>query len=312
MKDLKYLYEFEKLLESANNPLVQQACAEGKHALAYTCYHMPEVLLNTGDCFSVRLRAPLTGSLDISSYYMSNFICDYCKSLLERGIEGGYNFLSALLATETCSEMNRALEHFELLHLVDNEQFFVTFLDMPFKVTDNTVRHYVDQLRRKVLEPLHETYGIDISDQAILEAIRDHNEISRIITEIGDLRKAANPVITGYEFHVIQLVSQVCPHKLILPYLKQTLTELKRRKPDPQPWFRVRLVVTGSEIDDPAFTKLIEDCGAMVVADRYCYGSLPGREQIEILDGETPLRAVARHYLRTSQCPRFMERARSD
>ena len=117
---------------------------------------MPEVLLNTGDCFSVRLRAPLTGSLDISSYYMSNFICDYCKSLLERGIEGGYNFLSALLATETCSEMNRALEHFELLHLVDNEQFFVTFLDMPFKVTDNTVRHYVDQLRRKVLEPLYD------------------------------------------------------------------------------------------------------------------------------------------------------------
>ena len=41
MKDLKHLYEFEKLLESANNALVQQACAEGKHALAYTCYHMP-------------------------------------------------------------------------------------------------------------------------------------------------------------------------------------------------------------------------------------------------------------------------------
>lgn len=71
---------------------------------------------------------------------------------------------------------------------------------------------------------------------------------------------------------MLQLVSQVCPHKRILPYLKQTLTELKRRKPDAQPWFRVRLVVTGSEIDDPAFTKLIEDCGAMVVADRYCYG----------------------------------------
>ncbi len=171
MKDLKHLYEFEKLLESANNPLVQQACAEGKHALAYTCYHMPEVLLNTGNCFSVRLRAPLTGSLDISSYYMSNFICDYCKSLLERGIEGGYNFLSALLATETCSEMNRALEHFELLHLVDNEQFFVTFLDMPFKVTDNTVRHYVDQLRRKVLTPLQEVYGVDVSDDALRKAI---------------------------------------------------------------------------------------------------------------------------------------------
>ena len=29
LKGLTYLYEFEKLLESANNPLVQQACAEG-------------------------------------------------------------------------------------------------------------------------------------------------------------------------------------------------------------------------------------------------------------------------------------------
>lgn len=37
-----------------------------------------------------------------------------------------------------------------------------------------------------VLEPLHETYGIDISDKAIRAAIRDHNEISRVMTEIGD------------------------------------------------------------------------------------------------------------------------------
>lgn len=47
---------------------------------------MPEALLNTGNCFSVRLRAPNTGSMDISGRYMANFICDYCKRLLERGI----------------------------------------------------------------------------------------------------------------------------------------------------------------------------------------------------------------------------------
>ena len=308
MKDLKYLYEFEKLLESANNPLVQQACAEGKHALAYTCYHMPEVLLNTGDCFSVRLRAPLTGSLDISSYYMSNFICDYCKSLLERGIEGGYNFLSALLATETCSEMNRALEHFELLHLVDNEQFFVTFLDMPFKVTDNTVRHYVDQLRRKVLEPLHEVYGVDVSDDALRKAVAEHNEVCRILTEIGQFRKEENPRITGYEYHILNLVSYCCPKYLIVDKLRETLEELRRREPDAKPNFRVTIAVVGSEIDDPGFTKLVEEAGALVVVDRFCFGSTPGREEIH-LDPDLPvLESIARHYLTTSQCPRYMQR----
>ena len=304
MKDLKYLYEFEKLLESANNPLVQQACAEGKHALAYTCYHMPEVLLNTGDCFSVRLRAPLTGSLDISSYYMSNFICDYCKSLLERGIEGGYNFLSALLATETCSEMNRALAHFELLHLVDNEQFFVTFLDMPFKVTDNTVRHYVDQLRRKVLEPLYEVYGVDVSDDALRKAVAEHNEVCRILTEIGETRKLDNPPITGYEYAVLVLVSYVCPKRLILPLLRETLAEVKTREVDAQKNYRVRVAVVGSEIDDPDLIRLIESCGALVVADRYCYGSFPGRQEIVLTDGEDALTQVCRWYLQHTECPR--------
>ena len=306
MKDLKYLYEFEKLLESANNPLVQQACAEGKHALAYTCYHMPEVLLNTGDCFSVRLRAPLTGSLDISSYYMSNFICDYCKSLLERGIEGGYNFLSALLATETCSEMNRALEHFELLHLVDNEQFFVTFLDMPFKVTDNTVRHYVDQLRRKVLEPLHEVYGVDVSDDALRKAVAEHNEVCRILTEIGQFRKEENPRITGYEYHILNLVSYCCPKYLIVDKLRETLEELRRREPDAKPNFRVKIAVVGSEIDDPSLTKLIEGCGALIVSDRFCFGSTPGREVIKLNDEEDVLRQICRHYMETSECARYI------
>ena len=308
LKDLKHLYEFEKLLESANNALVQQACAGGMHAVGYTCYHMPEVLLNTGNCFSVRLRAPLTGSLDISSYYMSNFICDYCKSILERGIEGGYNFLSAIMGTETCSEMNRALEHFELIRIVENDPFFVTFIDMPFKVAEHTVRHYVEQLQLKVLNPLHEVYGTDISDDALRQAVAEHNEVCRILTEIGQFRKEENPCITGYEYHILNLVSYCCPKRLIVDKLRETLEELKTREPDPKPRWRVKIAVVGSEIDDPGFTKLVEDAGALVVADRFCFGSTPGREEIHLQEGMPVLESIARHYLNTSQCPRYMSR----
>ena len=306
MKDLKHLYEFEKLLESANNALVQQACAEGKHALAYTCYHMPEVLLNTGNCFSVRLRAPLTGSLDISSYYMSNFICDYCKSLLERGIEGGYNFLSALAGGETCSEMNRTLEHFELLQLVKNDKFFVSYIDVPFKITPHGLAHYKNQLLKKVLEPLHERYGTDISDAAIRAAVARHNEVCRILTEIGDLRKLPNPPISGYEYHVLCLVSYCCPKDLIVDKLRETLEEVKTREPDVKPAHRARVVVVGSEIDDLDFTRTVEQSGALIVADRFCFGALPGRQEIILNDSEPALDQVCRIYQETSQCPRYM------
>ena len=314
MKDLKHLIYFENLLQEANNDLVKQAKAEGKRAIGYTCYFMPEVLLDLPGCFSVRLRAPRCTSPDIATYYMSSRVCHYARSLLERALEGGFNFLDAQMATETCTGTCRFQEHLQQKHLdsvkdmriIDNDDFFCEFSDVPFKNNENGFQHFRAQLQAHVLEPLHEHFGIDISNEAIMKAVEQHNEVCRLINEIGDYRKLDNPTITGYEFHVIQLVSLVCPKELILPDLRETAEEMKTREPDMKWPFRCKVVLAGSENDDPDFTKLIESCGAEVVCDRYCYGAVESRMPIEIKEGDDPLYVIARHYLETSNCPRFM------
>ena len=314
MKDLKHLIYFENLLQEANNELVQKAKANGEYAIGYTCYFMPEVLLDLPGCFSVRLRAPRCTSPDIATYYMSARVCHYARSLLERALEGGFNFLDAQMATETCTGTCRFQEHLQQKHLdsvkdmriINNDNFFCEFSDVPFKNNENGYAHFREQLRAHVLQPLHEKLGIDVSDEAIMKTIERHNEVCRLINEIGDYRKLDNPTITGYEFHVIQLVSQVCPKDLILPYLRETAEELKTREPDDRWPFRCKVVLAGSENDDPDFTKLIESCGAEVVADRYCYGAVESRIPIVVKEGQEPLDAIARHYLDTSNCPRFM------
>ncbi len=306
MKDLKHLIEFENLLQEANNDLIQQAKKDGNKVLGYTCYHIPEVLLNLPGCVSTRMRAPRTGSLDIATYYMSSYLCGYSKALVERGIEGGFNFLDALIGSESCSEMNRCYEHFEVLNLVNNPDFFVSIADVPFKIMPHTVKHFKQQLQTKLLDRLHDVYGIDISDDAMRKAVEQHNEVCRLITEIGEYRKEDNPRITGYEFHVINLVSYVCPKYLIIDKLRETAEELKTRKPDEKKNYRARVVVVGSELDDPDFTKLFEESGALVVADRYCFGSLPGREEIKLTDDGDVLEQIILHYMNTSQCPRYM------
>ena len=306
MKDLKHLIYFESLLENADNELVEKAKAEGGVCLGYTCFHIPEVLLNVDNCFSTRLRAPNTGSIDIATYYMSNYTCEFARALLERAIEGGYRYLDALIGVDACSMMNRSMEHFEILNVNTKPNFFVTHTDMPFKITDYTVEGYVRQMQAHVLDRIHEVFGTDVSDEAIRKAVQEHNEMCRVISEIREMRKADNPVITGYEFHLINLVSYVCPTRLILPYLQETLDELKKRKPDAKPAFRARVAVVGSEIDDPNLTKLIEDVGALVVSDRYCFGSTPGREVIELRDDEPALPQICRHYMEVSECARYI------
>lgn len=306
MKDLKHLIYFENLLEDANNELVRQAQADGSIVLGYTCYHIPEVLLNVDNCISVRLRAPKTGSLDISTYYMSNYTCDYARALVERAIEGGYQFLDAMIGVDACSAMNRSMEHFEVLKVNSKEKFFVTHTDMPLKVTDYYIDSYATQMREHVLNRLTETFGVDTSDEALRKAVAEHNEVCKIITEIGDMRKLPNPPITGYEFHVLNLVTYCCPKSKILPYLKETLAEIKKRKVDAKPWYRCRVALIGSEIDDLDMTRMVEDAGAMIVADRFCFGSTPGREVIELNDTDDVLTQICAHYLKTTQCPRYM------
>ena len=312
LKDLKHLILFESLLQEAQNALVNKAIEENKLALGYNCFYIPEPLMNLPGCFSTRLRAPRCNSTDVANYYMTARVCPYVRSILERAIEGGYNYLNALFGAECCAAMDRMEEHFFLINPVKNERFFVTQIDPPMKGDKTNLDYYKAQLKLKVVDKLHDTYGVDTSEEAMRAAVEEHNELCRVVTEIGRFRALDNPPITGYEFHVIQLVSEVCPHYLILPYLKETLEELKTRESEPQFPFRVRVALVGSEIDDPDFTKLIEQCGAMVVADRYCFGSFPGREEIKIRDGESAFDAICRHYLLWNQCARFMDGEKID
>ena len=307
MKDLKHLIYFENLLQDANNELIAQAKSEGKRCVAYVCENVPEPLLNLAGTFSIRLRAPRTGSMEMATYYLTSFLCEYSRALLERAIEGGFKFADCIITPDGCTMMNRCVENMELLKTMDKEKFFYEYMEIPMKCDDNGLNLYTLQCTNHILKPLAENFAIDVSDAAIRESVRRHNRICELIRAIGDFRKEENPRITGYEFHIITLATYAAPQDMLIEKLEETLEELKTREPEPKNPFRARVVVVGSEIDDVDFVKLVEETGAYVCADRFCYGSLPGRVPIELNDAEDALTQVCRHYMTHSQCPRYMD-----
>jgi len=307
MKDLKHLAYFENLLLNADNELIRQARREGEVCVAYVCENTPEPLLNLPGAFSARLRAPRTGSMEMGTYYMTSFLCEYSRALLERAIEGGYSFADCIISPDGCSMMNRCVENMELLKTMgkDNDRFFYEFMEIPMKADDNGLNLYVLQCRNHILTPLSRAYGIDVSDGAIRQAVEEHNRVCRLIREIGEFRKAERPAITGYEFHIITLATYAAPKKFLIPMLEETLAELKVREPDGK-GYRVRVALVGSEVDDIDFIKLIEDAGAFVCADRFCCGSFPGRDPIALTEDEDALTQICRQYMYRCQCPRMM------
>ena len=310
MIDLKHLLYFENLLQEAQNELILQAQGEGKVCVAYTCENVPEPLLNLPGAFSVRLRAPRTGSMEMGTYYLTSFLCEYSRALLERAIEGGFNFADCIITPDGCTMMNRCVENMELLKTMDKEKFFYEYMEIPMKADDNGLNLYTLQCKNHILKPLGETFGIDTSDAAIRKSVAEHNRVCELIRAIGDFRKEKNPRITGYEYHIITLATYAAPKHLIIDKLEKTLEELKSREPDENNGFRARVAIVGSEIDDVDFIRLVEECGAYVCIDRFCYGSLPGRNPIVLNDEEDALTQVCRHYMNSIQCPRYMDTAK--
>ncbi len=307
MRDLKHLQYFENLLQEANNELIVKAKGEGKICAAFLCENTPEPLMNLGNAFGVRLFAPNTGSIDIATYYMTSLLCENSRALLERAIEGGFNFADCLIAPDGCTMINRAAENMELLHTMDTgkEKFFYENMEIALKADENGVKLMVLQCKNHILAPLAKNYGIDTSEAAIRAAVKEHNEICELIRALSEFRKEEKPRITAYEFAVFTLATYVCPKYLLKDMLKETLEEVKTREPDDKP-YRARVALVGSEVDDVGLIKLIEECGAYVCVDRFCFGSLPGRVPIELNDEEDALTQVCRHYVYMGQCPRMM------
>ena len=307
MRDLKHLLYFENLLQTSNNELIRQAQSEGKICVAYVCENTPEPLMDIGNAFAIRLSAPNTGSMDIATYYMTNLLCETSRALLERAIEGGFNFADCIVAPDGCTMINRCVENMELLKTMGagKEHYFTQFMEIPLKDDDNGIELLKLQCKNHILDPLKEHYGIDTSDASIRKAVEEHNRLCRVIRAIGDFRRDAHPRITGYEYHVLTLASYLCPKYLIIDKLEETLEELKTREPDEKE-YRARLMLVGSEVDDSGLIKLIEECGAYVCCDRFCFGSLPGRNPIELNEVEDALTQVCRHYVHSCQCPRMM------
>lgn len=302
MQKIKELAFFEELLATPKNALVQKAIEEGRIPIAYNCYTAPEPLLSVGNAFAFRLRAPQTTSTELATFYMSPFTCSYSRSLLEAALDDQYDFMQGMVFAACCVQIQRTAHNYKLQKLKGDEKFVHYLIDVPRKVFDANIPALVAELK-KLAGLMADTYGIDMSEENIRKAIKEHNEFNRLLKEISDLRKLDQPKITGSEWHKVYTACKTAPKDMLIEPLKKLKTALEKRKGEEA---KARIMVMGSILDNPAYIELIESQDCIVVADRFCFGSLPGMEMIPE-EGDV-FTNLALFYLENNECPRMMEK----
>jgi benzoyl-CoA reductase/2-hydroxyglutaryl-CoA dehydratase subunit BcrC/BadD/HgdB len=290
---------FEELLESPQNHLVEQAVLAGRIPIGYSCSFVPEALLMADKLFPVRLRASGVTGTEIADNYLSGFICTYARSLLEFAMDERFDQIQGWVFVPSCAHMQRLYDNLEYL----KHPAFNHILDVPRKVNADTLTWMAEELKN-LSDKLAAHFVADMSDASLKKAMDEWNTFTKVVRSIGELRKMPNPPITGTEFHQIVMASLASPKDLILPMILEASKEIEQRESTPK--FRARLMLVGGHLHDPEFLKIIESQGGLVVADRFCTGSIPGFISIDGNGGD-PYKILAEYTFKKTLCPRMME-----
>ena len=124
------LKNFDSLINSTKNQLVEMAIADDKIPVGYTCSYIPQELLSIGNLFPLRLLVPEIESTENAELYLPSTLCSYCKSLLEFAMTEEYpHQIRGWVFTSSCQHMARLYDN--LRHI--NKEIF-TFMAKPFKL----------------------------------------------------------------------------------------------------------------------------------------------------------------------------------
>lgn len=305
MEKLKNIALFERLLAQGENELVRQAENDGRVAIGYNCSMVPLPLLSLGKLYPVWMRAPEIQDTEIANFYMSPFNCSYSRAMLQAAIEGGFDYLGGTVFAESCVHIDRVLHNIEVSGFHSSLRDKFSYI-LPFPRKDAAA--YMDSLvadMRTLGEKLSAEYGVDCSDAAVREAINKQNTFYALLKKIADLRLEEHPRITGTEWHTVSVACKIAPTDMLIEPLKALYAELLERKADKTD--KLRIMIMGSDLDSTELTALVERLGCVVVADRYCLGSMPGLEPIP--NTGDAYRDLAEYYMKNTQCPRMMARS---
>ncbi|MBI2877941.1 MAG: 2-hydroxyacyl-CoA dehydratase [Candidatus Tectomicrobia bacterium] len=286
--------EFQQALANRYRIMEEQK-ERGKRVVGWLCLYVPEEILHAAGAFPVRIMGGARETPTANSYlYSTN--CSFVRNCLEQGLGGHYRALDGLVAFNTCDHIRRLFDVWKRYLGTPYAQI----LSLPYKLTPASLAYYQGELVR-LKEGLEKAWGIQITDPALRESIGLYNRTRRLLQQLYALRQSDAPPISGTEILQVVLAGMVMDREQYNRQLEALLGRLEGRGGEHRG--KIRLLLMGSEMEDPGYVQLIEELGGIVVTDDLCNGTRYFEELVDPTGD--PLEALARRYLNKAPCPRL-------
>lgn len=290
---MRVLEQFRTLL-STRHEVARNWKSRNKPVVGWTCTYTPEEIIHAADVLPVRILGS-SGSTRLADAYCPDNMCSFCRSCFDTTLKGDYDYLDGYVASNSCDNRGKMYD----LWKHHAKHSYIYLINTPHTNTERAHSFFYDEIVR-FKESLEKAFGTPISDQSLRKAIKVYNDNRTLLKKVYDLRREDPPLISGVEALEIVLSSMLTPKDEHNKLLNRLLREVFSRSNPPKSG--VRLLVSGSVIDDAELLRIVEAVGGSVVADDLCTGSRYFWDLVDS-DVESPLRAIARRYLDKVPCP---------
>jgi benzoyl-CoA reductase/2-hydroxyglutaryl-CoA dehydratase subunit BcrC/BadD/HgdB len=268
---------------------------KGPTGLGYACVATPVELIEAAGILPYRIKAFGHPDTELGDAYLARFNCRFCRSCLQLGLDGTYDFLDGLIETNGCDHLRGMFENWQHAMKLD----FFHYLKVPHFVRDDSLAYFEEELSL-MREAIAGHFGADVSDADLLEAIEVQDEVHRKLKKLYAMREDLSPRVSGAE-----VMQAICTGSSMRgeDFSKLLDDILAEKAAAPRLDYRARLMLLGSATDEVDLVREMEAQGAFIATDALCFGSRSfwSREG----SGENPVRLLAERYLSNLFCPRM-------
>jgi benzoyl-CoA reductase subunit C len=267
----------------------------GKPVIGYLCCFAPPEIISATGAIPYRITGLPGDDNSAADAYTEPYGCTYVRNILARAARGEYDFLDGLVISHSCDMVQRLYGIWTYYHPLAYSYLF----NVPHQVSPQAQRFY----RRELdffRESLEKFTGQAVTSAAVAAEIDLSNQNRALVRKLYELRKQEQPGISGSMMFNLLMAGGALPADAFREKLQEALIHAEAVQP--QEPVKPRILVWGSIMDDGALFQMIEEAGAVVVADDTCIGFRVWDKDIP--QTTDPYDGLTEHYLVNFQCPR--------
>jgi bzd-type benzoyl-CoA reductase N subunit len=291
------MQEAIKHTEVIENEFVKKWKDGGGKVIGYTCVFTPPEIIDAAGLLPYRIMALGNSNTEIADAHLARFNCSFCRSCLQLGLDGTYDFLDGLVESNGCDHLRGMFENWMYVKPVA----FFHYVKAPHVLTEDALEYYREELTlfRKAIE---DHFGVEITDESLRRSMEKVEAIKERLRTIYEMREGKNPAFTGAEALSLFLLSSSVPYD---DFIRLADAAIEERRGSGVSGFRARLMLAGAATDELELVREVEAVGGLVVTDALCYGARAFFNPMK-LEGDL-INNMADLYMKDMLCPRMYE-----